>query len=297
MASEEYQAFQAAMAERPVPPPPANLQELRDRIDANMAGLPLAEGTEAVEVDAGGVPCIEVRVADVGDDAPLLVWYHGGGFRMASALAYRAYGSQLARAISGRVLLVDYRLAPENPFPAAVDDAEAAYRWVLAQGTDPRRVVIAGDSAGGGLTASVALRTLAEGPVPAALVCCSPLVDLTAAEATYETNAEVDKLWSRTSAEEAVGLYLGDHDPTDPQASPVFGSWAGAPPLLIQVGSIETLLDDSKTLAAVASAAGVDATLRVYDDMPHIWQMSYPAFPEAVAAVDELAAFVRRHTA
>lgn len=297
MASEEYQAFQKMMAERPVPPPPANLQELRDRIDANMAGLPLAEGTEAVEVDADGVACIEVRVVGSGPEAPVMVWYHGGGFRMASALAYRAYGSQLAKAIGGRVLLVDYRLAPENPFPAAVDDAEAAYRWVLAQGTDPGRVVIAGDSAGGGLTASVALRALAEGPVPAALVCCSPLVDLTASGATYDTNADVDKLWSRTSAEEAGALYLGDQDPNDPQASPAFGSWEGAPPMLIQVGSIETLLDDSNTLAEVASAAGVDVTLRVYDDMPHIWQMSYPAFPEAVAAVDELAAFVRTHTA
>lgn len=297
MASEEFEAFQSVMASRPAPPPPANLQELRDRIDANMAGLPLAEGTEAVEVDADGVPCIEVRVVDSGTDAPVLVWYHGGGFRMASALAYRAYGSQLAKTVGGRVLLVDYRLAPENPFPAAADDAETAYRWVLAQGTDPGKVVLAGDSAGGGLTASVALRTLAEGPVPAALVCCSPLVDLTASGDTYDTNAELDKLWSRTSAEEVVELYLGDQDPTDPQASPVFGSWEGAPPLLIQVGSIETLLDDSDKLAEVVSAAGVDVTLRVYDDMPHIWQMSYPAFPEAVEAVEELATFVRRHTA
>ena len=297
MASEEYQAFQKVMAERPVPPPPANLQELRDRIDDNMKDLPLAEGTEAVELDADGVPCIEVRVADAGADAPVMVWYHGGGFRMASALAYRSYGSQLAKAIGGRVLLVDYRLAPEDPFPAAVDDAEAAYRWLIAQGTDPAKVAIAGDSAGGGLTASVALRTLAAGPTPAALVCCSPLVDLTASGATYDTNADVDKLWSRTSAEEAGSLYLGDQDPTDPQASPVFGSWEGAPPLLIQVGSIETLLDDANKLAEVASAAGVDVTVHVYDDMPHIWRMSYPAFPEAVAAVDELAAFVRRHTA
>jgi len=297
MASEEFIAFQKAMAERPAPPPPANLQELRARIDANMKDLPLAEGTEAVEVDADGVPCIEVRVTDAGADAPVMVWYHGGGFRMASALAYRSYGSHLAKAIRGRVLLVDYRLAPENPFPAAADDAETAYRWVLAQGTDAGKVVLAGDSAGGGLTASVALRALAAGPAPAALICCSPLVDLTISGATYDTNADVDKLWSRSSAEEVVNLYLGDHDPSDPQASPVFGAWAGTPPLLIQVGSIETLLDDSNKLAEVVRAAGGDVTVHVYDDMPHVWQMSYPAYPEAVEAVEEIGAFVRRHTA
>lgn len=296
MASEEFIAFQKAMAERPVPPPPANLQELRDRIDNNMKDLPLAEGTEAVEVDADGVPCIEVGVVGAGGDAPVLLYFHGGGFRMASALAYRSFGSNLAKAIGGRVLLVDYRLAPENPFPAAADDAETAYRWLVARGTDPGKIVVAGDSAGGGLTASLALRTLAAGPVPAALICSSPVTDLTNSGATYDTNAESDKLWSRTSAEEVAELYLAGHDPTDPQASPLFGSWEGCPPLLIQVGSVETLLDDSARLAEKVREAGGEAVLQVYDDMPHVWQMSYPAFPEAISAVDEMAAWVERHT-
>ena len=180
MASEEYQAFQKAMAERPVPPPPANLQELRDRIDTNAGGLPLADGVTAEAVEIGGVGCIVCRPDGVTDDAPVLVYLHGGGFRMASALAYRSFGSHIAKAMGGRVVLVDYRLAPENPFPAAIDDTEAVYRGLLESGARPEQIAVAGDSAGGGLTASLALRTLANGPVPAALICSSPVTDLTA---------------------------------------------------------------------------------------------------------------------
>lgn len=297
MASEEFQAFQTAMASRPVPPPPASLDELRQRIDGAMGGLPLADGTEASEVDAGGVPAIDVRPVDLAADAPVLIYLHGGGFRIASALAYRAYGSHLAERLGGRVLVVDYRLAPEHPYPAALDDVYAAFRWLIDTGTDPARIAVAGDSAGGGLAASLALRTLPDGPSPAAVLCCSPWVDMTVTAATYDTNAESDKMFSRTSADEASAMYLGDHDRKDPLVSPVFGDWMGASPLLIQVGSIEVLLDDSKRLAEVASSAGVDVKLHTYDDMPHVWQMNYPAFPEAVEAVDEMIAFVQRATA
>jgi monoterpene epsilon-lactone hydrolase len=296
MASEEYQAFQKMMAERPVPPPPASLQELRDRIDANAGGLPVADGVTAEPVEIGGVSCIVCRPDGVTDDAPVLVYLHGGGFRMASALAYRSFGSHIAKAMGGRVVLVDYRLAPEDAFPAALDDTEAVYRGLLELGARPEQVAVAGDSAGGGLTASLALRTLVEGPVPAALICASPVTDLTAASESYDTNASTDMLWSKSSAGEVAELYLAGHDATDPEASPLFGSWDGAPPLLIQVSSAETLLDDSRRLAEVAGSSGVDVTLHVYDGMPHVWQMSYPAFPEAVEAVDELAAFVLRHT-
>jgi epsilon-lactone hydrolase len=294
MASQEFQAFQTAMASRPVPPPPASLDELRQRIDAAMGGLPLAEGTEAAEVDAGGVRAIEVRPVDLAADAPVLIYLHGGGFRIASALAYRAYGSHLAKRLGGRVLVVDYRLAPEHPYPAALDDTYAVFRWLIDSGTDAARIAVAGDSAGGGLAASLALRTLPDGPSPAAVVCCSPWVDMTVTSGTYDTNADSDKLFSRASADDASALYLGDHDRKDPLVSPVFGDWIGAPPMLIQVGSGEVLLDDSKQLAGVALSAGVDVTLRTYDDMPHVWQTNYPAFPEAVEAVHEMIDFVQR---
>jgi len=297
MASEEFHAVQAAMAARPVPPPPADISEQRSRIDEAMAQLPLAEGTVAEPFVRSGVPGIECRPVDVAADAPILLYFHGGGFRIASALAYRSYGSHLAAVLGARVLLVDYRLAPEHKFPRAVDDCFAVWESLLAEGIDTGRIVIAGDSAGGGLAASVTMHALADGVLPAGVICCSPWVDLTVTASTYDTNAESDKLFSRTSAEEAAPAYLGGADPTDPIASPVFGDWSGAPPLLILVGDVEVLLDDSRRLAEVATSAGVDVTLSVYPEMPHIWTMSYPAFPEAVEGVTEMAEFVARVTA
>lgn len=289
--------MQEAMAARPVPPPPADIVEQRSRIDEAMAQLPLAEGTVAEPFIRSGVPGIECRPVDLVDDAPILLYFHGGGFRIASALAYRSYGSHLAAVLGARVLLVDYRLAPEHKFPKAVDDCFAVWESLLAEGIDTGRIVIAGDSAGGGLAASVTMHALADGVLPAGVICCSPWVDLTVTADTYDTNAESDKLFSRTSAEEAAPAYLGAADPSHPIASPLFGDWNGAPPLLILVGDVEVLLDDSRRLADVASAAGVDVTLSVYPEMPHIWTMSYPAFPEAVEGVTEMAEFVARVTA
>jgi acetyl esterase/lipase len=285
------------MAARPVPPPPADIAEQRSRIDEAMAQMPLAEGTVSEPFVRSGVAGIECRPVDVADDAPIVLYFHGGGFRIASALAYRSYGSHLAAVLGARVLLVEYRLAPEHKFPKAVDDCFAVWESLLAEGIDTGRIVIAGDSAGGGLAASVTMHALADGVLPAGVICCSPWVDLTITADTYDTNAESDKLFSRTSAEEAAPAYLGGADPMNPIASPLFGDWDGAPPLLILVGDAEVLLDDSRKLAEVAKAAGVDVTLSIYPEMPHIWTMSYPAFPEAVEGVTEMAEFVSRVTA
>jgi acetyl esterase/lipase len=297
MASKEFHAMQEAMAARPVPPPPADIAEQRSRIDEAMAQIPLAEGTVSEPFVRSGVAGIECRPVDVADDAPIVLYFHGGGFRIASALAYRSYGSHLAAVLGARVLLVEYRLAPEHKFPKAVDDCFAVWESLLAEGIDTGRIVIAGDSAGGGLAASVTMHALADGVLPAGVICCSPWVDLTITADTYDTNAESDKLFSRTSAEEAAPAYLGGADPMNPIASPLFGDWDGAPPLLILVGDAEVLLDDSRKLAEVAKAAGVDVTLSIYPEMPHIWTMSYPAFPEAVEGVTEMAEFVARVTA
>jgi monoterpene epsilon-lactone hydrolase len=296
MASPEFHALQEKMAAAPPPSPPADIRELRARIDANMGQIPLAEGTTATEVDANGVHSILCTRAG-GEDDPLIVYLHGGGFRIASALAYRAFGTHLAKAANARVLLVDYRLAPENPFPAAVEDTVSAYQWVLDQGTPAERVVVAGDSAGGGLTASLLLAAKDRGmPLPAGAVCLSPWVDLTNSAFTYDSRSSADKLFSKTSADEARALYLGDHDPQDPLASPLFGAWSGMPPLLILVGDAEVLLDDAAQLASVAAAAGVDVEHHVYSEMPHVWPISYPAYPEAVDAVMQVADFVQRVT-
>lgn len=261
-----------------------------------MGALPLAAGTTARDIDADGVPAILCERDGANDDV-VFIYFHGGGYRIASALAYRSYGTHLASACRVRVLLVDYRLAPENKFPAAVDDAVASYRWVLAQGTSANRVVIGGDSAGGGLTAALLLSARDHGlPRPAGGVCLSPWVDLTNTAFTYETRADTDTMFSKSAADQAAGLYLDGHDPTDPLASPVFGDWSGIPPLLIQVGDVEVLLDDAARLADAARQAGVDVEHHVYAEMPHVWQLQYPAFPETVEAVDEIAAFIARVT-
>ena len=296
MPSAEFVEFQQKMAANPVPPPPASIQELRERIETNMGNLPLADGTRAEEVDANGVFSI-LCTRDGGDDDPWLVYFHGGGFRICSARAYRAHGSHLAAACKARVLVVDYRLAPEHPFPAAVDDAVTAYTWVLHQGVDPGRIVAGGDSAGGGITASLLLAAKAQGlPLLAGGILLSGWLDLTNEADSYERNAETDKLFGKQSAVEAAELYLQGQDPRQPLASPLFGEWAGMPPLLVLNGSIETLYDDSVGITEKARAAGVDVTHTVYEGMPHVWQTSYPAFPEAVQAVDEMAAFIARVT-
>jgi len=280
----------------PVAPPPGSLPELRDRIDAAMGKLPLVEGVGAEEVktdDFAGILC--TRLEDAAD--PTVVYFHGGGYRLASALAYRSFGSHLANVCQARVLLVDYALAPEHPYPAALNGAVAAYQWVLASGVLPTRVVVAGDSAGGGLAAALLLALRDRGlPLPAGAILSSPWVDLTNTAATYSTNAVTDTLFSKASATEAAGLYLGDRDPRDPFVSPVFGDWSGMPSLLIQVGDTEVLLDDSALLASVAGESGVEVSRHVYPDMPHVWQTSYPAYPEAVEAVEEMAAFIGRVT-
>jgi acetyl esterase/lipase len=297
MASEQFRALAERMAAAPPPPPEETLAEQRARIDTMMSGLPLADGVTAVERTVGGVPAIECRPDGDFSGGPVVLYLHGGGFRIASALAYRAYASHLAQVIGARVVVIDYRLAPEHPFPAALDDTVSAYVALLAEVAGPGDVVVAGDSAGGGLAASLVLAAQGRGlPLPAGVVCCSPWVDLTVTAASYTTNASTDRLFSRESATTAAAMYLAGHDPTDPLASPLHGEWTGAPPMLIQVGDIEVLLDDAHTLADRARNAGVDVTLHVEPEMPHIWPMSYPAFPEAVSAVDEIAAFVRRVT-
>ena len=296
MPSKEFTAHQQKMAGNPVPPPPKDIQELRARIDGAMGNLPLAAETSAKKVSANGVEAFLQRRKRGADD-PLVIYFHGGGYRIASALAYRSYCSNLVKHAKVRVLNVHYRLAPEHPFPAAVDDAVAAYEWALAQGNAAGRIVLAGDSAGGGLTAAALVAIRDKGlPLPAGGVCLSPWVDLSNSSPSFRTRADVDKMFPITSAMEAAKLYLGDTDPRTPLASPIYADLAGLPPLLILVGDAESLLDDSHRLAARAAAAGVSVRVNIYMEMPHVWLTSYPAFPEAVAAFDDITSFVRsRH--
>jgi phosphinothricin tripeptide acetyl hydrolase len=224
----------------------------------------------------------------------VVLYLHGGGYVIGSPRSHRHLAAAIAGAAGASALLLDYRLAPEHPFPAAVEDATAAYRWLLDQATAPEHIVIAGDSAGGGLTVAtlLALRE-ARVPLPTGGVCISPWVDLTCSGASYRTMAAADPIVRRTGVEEMARAYLGATPPRTPLASPLFADLRGLPPLLIHVGSDEVLLDDAVQLAERAKAAGVDATLEIYDRMIHVWHWFLPMLDEAQTAVEAIGRFVR----
>jgi monoterpene epsilon-lactone hydrolase len=224
----------------------------------------------------------------------VVLYLHGGGYVIGSPRSHRHLAAAIAGAAGASALLLDYRLAPEHPFPAAVEDATAAYRWLLDQATAPEHIVIAGDSAGGGLTVAtlLALRE-ARVPLPAGGVCISPWVDLTCSGASYATKAAADPIVRRAGVEEMARAYLGATPPRTPLASPLFADLRGLPPLLIHVGSDEVLLDDAVQLAERAKAAGVDATLEIYDRMIHVWHWFLPMLDEAQTAVEAIGRFVR----
>jgi len=224
----------------------------------------------------------------------VVLYLHGGGYVIGSSRSHRHLAAAIAGAAGASALLLDYRLAPEHPFPAAVEDATSAYRWLLDQAIAPERIVIAGDSAGGGLTVAtlLALRE-ARVPLPAGAVCISPWVDLTCSGASYRTMAAADPIVRRAGVEEMARAYLGATPPRTPLASPLFADLRGLPPLLIHVGSDEVLLDDAVQLAERAKAAGVDATLEIYDRMIHVWHWFLPMLDEAQTAVEAIGRFVR----
>jgi monoterpene epsilon-lactone hydrolase len=216
---------------------------------------------------------------------------------LGSINTHREMISRISRAAGARALAIDYRLAPEHPYPAAVEDATAAYRWLLCTGVDPARLVIGGESAGGGLTVATlaALRDAGE-PLPAAGVCVSPWVDLECLGESMTTKAEIDPIAQRQVILEMAKAYLGDAGPRTPLAAPLYADLTGLPPLLIQVGASEILLDDSTRLAERAKSAGVDVTLELWNDMIHMWHFFAAMLPEGQQAIDRIGEFVRQHT-
>jgi acetyl esterase/lipase len=272
------------------------IDEWRASLEAATAVVPLPEDVRFEPVSAGGVAAEWARAPEAPEalDNRAIVYFHGGGYVTGSLQSHRLLVADLARACGLPVLSVDYRLAPEHPFPAAVEDAVAAYRFVRGAGIPPAGLAFAGDSAGGGLTvaALLALREAGE-PLPAAGVCLSPWLDLGQSGASMDTKAAVDPMLSRTMLDVMARAYLGSTDARTPTASPLFADLAGLPPLLLQVGTAEVLLDDSTRFAERARAAGVDVTLEVWADMVHDWQAFAVALPEGREAIDKIAAFVR----
>ena len=248
-----------------------------------------------IQVDravVGGVPGEWLRPRAADPDAPVLLYFHGGGYVVGHPSTERPFIVRVADAVRARCFSVDYRLAPRHPFPAAVDDAFDVYRGLLDEGVDPSRLVVVGDSAGGGLAAALVLRLLDEGArPPAGAVLFSPWLDLTLSGATIETNAATDYL--PRPAGRAVSLYLGDADPRSRYVSPVFADLTGLPPMLVLAGGVEMLLADSTRFAARAVEAGVDVTLHIEADMYHVWPAVLPRHPTTRRTIDLVAAWVR----
>lgn len=267
-----------------------------DDMRAIMIETQAPDGVTCTPVDAGGVSA-EWSVAAGVDEAKVVLYVHGGGYVMGSAGSHRDMTGRLSKAAGARVLSLNYRLAPEHPFPAPVDDAVAAYRWLLAQGISPGNIAVAGDSAGGGLAIAtlLSLRDAGE-PLPAAGIGISPWVDMEGTGESMTTRAAVDPVVQKEGLLGMAKLYLGDADPKSPLAAPLHADLGGLPPLLLQVGDAETLLDDSTRLAEKARAAGVDVTLKVWDEMPHVWHLFAPILPEGRQAIDEIGSFFQART-
>jgi acetyl esterase/lipase len=258
--------------------------------------VPVPPDVKCTPVNAGGVPAEWIVAPGAADDR-FLLYLHGGGYVLGSINTHRELVSRLSRAGGVRALALDYRLAPENPFPAAVNDATVAYRWLLSQGAKPERTAIAGDSAGGGLALAtlVAIRD-AKLPLPAAGVCLSPWADMEGVGASMTSKAKEDPVVQKEGLLGMAKLYLGGADPKTPLAAPLHADLRGLPPLLIQVGSAETLLDDSTRVAERAKAAGVKVDLQVWNEMIHVWQLFAPFLPEGQQAIEKIGAFIREYT-
>jgi monoterpene epsilon-lactone hydrolase len=273
-----------------------SIEEQSAQMEAGLAQFEVPTDVRCEPVSAGGVPAEWITAPGVNTER-VIYYLHGGGYAYGSINTHREMVSRLSRAASARVLIIDYRLAPENPFPAALDDSTAAYRWLLSVGVNPTRLVIAGESAGGGLTVAtlVALRDAGE-PLPAAGICLSPWVDLECLGESMVTKGEIDPMATREGTLMLAKAYLRDTDPRTPLASPLYADLTGLPPLLIQVGTAEILFDDATRLANRARAAGVDVILEPWEDMIHMWHFFAAILREGQEAIDRIGEFIRQHS-
>jgi monoterpene epsilon-lactone hydrolase len=274
--------------------PRKTVDEDRLSRETTLSSMALDNDIQTERIGAGGVPAEWICAPNVQTERVLL-YFHGGGYVVGSMRTHRVMLSHLSRASGCKVLGLDYRLAPENPFPAPVEDALTAYRWLLAQGYLPQNIALGGDSAGGGLVvaALVGLRYLGE-PLPVAGICLSPWIDMQATGASFTTNAQADPSVSRERVLNIAAVYLAGKNPQAPLASPLHADLRGLPPLLIQVGAIETLLDDARALSGRAKAAGVAVELEVWDDMPHVWHLYASILPEGQQAVARIGDFLHK---
>jgi monoterpene epsilon-lactone hydrolase len=296
MPSAEHEAMVARIVASGMRTPeeadPSLITAMRDM--ELVAPRPEIPDMDVADVTYGGVPCLEVTPVGDGATSGTVVYVHGGGYIWMRAATHIAVAAAFVRATGCRCISADYRRAPEHAFPAPVEDLVAVYRALLDAGEPPGTIAFAGDSAGGGLVIAglVALRD-ARLPLPAAGVSISPWSDLAVTGESADTVD--DPIVSGNALRMMAGIYLAGADPRSPIASPLYADLAGLPPLLVQVGTRESLLDDARRVAAHAGAAGVDVTLTEYEDVIHMWVVSGPDIPESLAAYREAGEFVLAH--
>lgn len=285
-----YRGWVAAMAENP----DAEVDDLRRLFDhwGDVTADP--GGVDYIEVDAGGIPAMWAQPKGCREDRVLLC-SHGGGYVVGSMYSHRKLFGHIAKAVGCRALIVHYGRAPENPHPGPVNDMVTAYRWLLEdQGLKPGQIAFTGDSAGGALAITTMAAAREQGlALPAASMPMSPWVGLDTSGSTYDSNADRDALVSRETTQGLGGLFVSESDRFHPLANPLYTDYKGMPPIYIQVGEAETLLDDSRRIAERAREAGVDVTLDEYDDMQHVFHFLAGTAPEADEAIDKLARWVK----
>ncbi len=296
MKDRSIAALRVKLAERP-DGATAAIADLREEYDRAVEIFPLPDGVSREEGTLGGVPGEWLR-PEGADPGRALLYFHGGGYVLGSTRSHRHMVAALAAGAGVHAFSADYRLAPEHPFPAAVEDGAAAWRGLLESGIDPAHAVIGGDSAGGGLTVATLVKARDDGlPMPAGGLCISPWTDMTLEAGSYATKAESDPMVRKDQIERWTGVYLGaETDRRHPWASPLYADLEGLPPLLVQVGSEEVLLDDSVSLAEAARRAGVGVQLSVADEMIHVWHWFDRLLDRAQEGIDEATAFIRART-
>ena len=268
------------------------LEQRRESINLLGQRFESLDGTRTEAVNADGVPAEWVSAQ--GADNGTVLYLHGGGYVIGSVISHRGMAANLSRSSGCRVLTVDYRLAPEHKHPAQVEDAQTAYRWMLKHGADPSTTIVAGDSAGGGLTVATLLSARDAGdPLPAAGVCISPWVDMEGMGESMNTKAGVDPTVSKAGLLDMAAHFLGDGDRRDPLAAPLYADLAGLPPLLIIAGTAEVLLDDAVRLHEKAETASVSSRLKIWEDMVHIWPWFAPFLPEGQQAMKQMGDFIK----
>ena len=296
MSTEQRQTLDAILRQSAFPPG-SDVSEQRRQLRELLSAQPLPAEIKVTAAALGGVPTAEITVDGI-EPRHVVLYFHGGVYVMGDAALAADLASQVARRASARAISVGYRLAPEHPYPAAVDDALAAYQALLEDGTAPADIALAGESAGGGLAVATLVNARDRGlPLPAAAFVMSPYADLTLAGTSMDTKREADPLLSRENLQARVPDYTAGQDPALALISPVFADLSGLPPLIIQAGTHEVLLDDAVRLARQAATADVEVILDITPRVPHVCQAYYASLDEAAAALDRAGQLLSAHLA